>query len=108
VVCRPAIRVEPLGREQLSPRPLVLLARLEQRDQPPIDVVDAHDLRIGRSGSMCYPRSPSAASPDGPYPRAVGLPAILPRVPSYYRDPDQARRPIVERHLPRPEHVVVA
>jgi len=47
VVRRCPIRVEPLGREQLAPRPLVRLARLEETHQPPIDIVDVHDVRIG-------------------------------------------------------------
>ena len=42
------IRVEPLGRQQLAPRPLVRLTGLEETHQSPIDVADAHDVRIGR------------------------------------------------------------
>jgi hypothetical protein len=58
----------------------VLLTGLEESDQPPIDVVDAHDLRIGRRGWFCDPRSPRRDTPgvaghvcdaQAPTPRAV-------------------------------------
>ena len=75
-----SIRVEPLGREQLPPRPLVLLTGLEESDQPPIDVVDVHDVRIGRRGWLCDPDRPCRDTPgvaghvrdaQAPTPRAV-------------------------------------
>ena len=37
-----SIRVQPLGRQELAPRALVLPTRLEESDKPPVDVVDAH------------------------------------------------------------------
>jgi len=55
VLCGRSIRVQPLGREQLPPRALVLLAGLEERHQPPVNVVVAHDVRIGRCKRICDP-----------------------------------------------------
>ncbi len=36
------VGIDPDRREQLSPDPLVLAARLEPREEPSIDVVDTH------------------------------------------------------------------
>ena len=96
VVGRLAIGVEPLGREELASRPLVLVTGLEAGEQPPVDVVDAHDVRIGRSGRICDPDRPYRDTPCVPgYVRAAQAPPRGSREPSHDRDPrhDDARRP---------------
>ena len=71
---RPALGVQPHGRQQLPSRALVLAARLEPGEQPSIDVVAAHTFDVG------------IPTPRDECPSTSG-PGHTPRVPSYYRDP---------------------
>ena len=75
VVGRVAIGVQPLGRQELAARALVLPTRLEPSEKSPVDVVDVHgggidtkppgDESAGRSGIL-PPCAPALAQTSAP------------------------------------------